>query len=288
MHDITVSKIIDQLGMSAGLSTLRFNFRSGLGRGHGSAADVRGACAFVMQTAAAAEQIVLIGYSYGASVVASIAADIPEVAAFALIAPPLGANPCLFMCRSPITSRLLTSTKPKLLIVGDSDQFCSPQYYEALAEQLTQPKKCQLITGSHDRSTGRFAMVSLRRARVYGIPMWVAEVLRQHGRQNVFGCGDHDGIPDPVPDPTHQVRSHRSITSISFSTLTQHYSLGSRQHLLALTRISAGRMVFLYFLHLRIVSACWRWGLAWDLLGWDLILVRARPTVTAMTCDSVT
>mgnify|MGYP002631083328 CR=1 FL=1 len=105
MHDITVSKIIDQLGMSAGLSTLRFNFRSGLGRGHGSAADVRGACAFVMQTAAAAEQIVLIGYSYGASVVASIAADIPEVAAFALIAPPLGANPCLFMCRSPITRR---------------------------------------------------------------------------------------------------------------------------------------------------------------------------------------
>lgn len=34
-----------------------------------------------------------------------------------------------------VCSRLLTSTKPKLLIVGDSDQFCSPQYYEALAEQ---------------------------------------------------------------------------------------------------------------------------------------------------------
>uniref|UniRef100_A0A7S3FBE5 AB hydrolase-1 domain-containing protein n=1 Tax=Haptolina ericina TaxID=156174 RepID=A0A7S3FBE5_9EUKA len=194
MHDITVSKIIDQLGMSAGLSTLRFNFRSGLGRGHGSAADVRGACAFVMQTAAAAEQIVLIGYSYGASVVASIAADIPEVAAFALIAPPLGANPCLFMCRSPITSRLLTSTKPKLLIVGDSDQFCSPQYYEALAEQLTQPKKCQLITGSHDRSTGRFAMV-----HHFNIFQYVNAAL-QPWLETTFACpyedlGGSDGVP---------------------------------------------------------------------------------------------
>ena len=124
MHDATVSTLLSLFGQGAGLTTLRFNFRTGVGRGHSSAADIQGACRFLLHSLKHTEQVLLVGYSYGGSVVASIAADIAEVSAFIIVAPPLGFNRALFMGRSPITPRLLACKKPKLLLIGDTDQFC--------------------------------------------------------------------------------------------------------------------------------------------------------------------
>ncbi|KAL3906995.1 MAG: hypothetical protein SGPRY_010341 [Prymnesium sp.] len=127
MRDMTVSRLLKTLGEGAGITTLRFNFRSGLGRGHSSAADVRAACAFLSRELREVQGILLIGYSYGASVVASVVAEIAEVCAFVLVAPPLDYNNSLFMGRQIITPALKACKKPKLLICGDSDQFCGQE-----------------------------------------------------------------------------------------------------------------------------------------------------------------
>lgn len=125
MHDQTVKSLTKLLGHGAGITTLRFNFRSGIGRGHSSAADIQGACHFLVHALNEVEHVLLVGYSYGSSIVASVAAEIPLVSAFILVAPPLDYNRTMFMGRSPITPSLLACNKPKLLLLGDSDQFCS-------------------------------------------------------------------------------------------------------------------------------------------------------------------
>ena len=56
--------------------------------------------------------------------VADVAEAIDEVAAFAMIAPPLGAASALFLFRD-VTSRAAASSKPKLALIGEADQFCT-------------------------------------------------------------------------------------------------------------------------------------------------------------------
>ena len=81
MFDPNVQTLCNLLGGDgAGLTTLRFNFRTGLGTGASSVADVRTACSFLLSRVGRRPQrILLVGYSYGASVVASAAPSIPAV-----------------------------------------------------------------------------------------------------------------------------------------------------------------------------------------------------------------
>ena len=131
LNDVCVSTVVSMLG-GVGLTTLRLNFRpgSGIGRGHAPAQDVRGACAFLRSLEEPPRKIVLIGYSYGSLVVADVADAIDDVAAFAMIAPPLGAASALFLFRD-VTSRAAASSKPKLALIGEADQFCTRRRFEA-------------------------------------------------------------------------------------------------------------------------------------------------------------
>ena len=116
MYDPTVFTMLGLLSQ-AGISTLRINFRTGIGRGHSAANDIRGACEELLQLNSQPTSIVLVGYSYGSMVVADVADNIPSVVAFALVAPPLQYNWGLFLCRD-MTSRAKESSKPKLLLIN--------------------------------------------------------------------------------------------------------------------------------------------------------------------------
>ena len=142
-YEPTVSEIVSVLSL-AGLTTLRFKFRSGVGRGHSAGDDVRGACAFLRSLDAPPRRILLVGYSYGACVVADVADSIKHVAAFALVSPPLGAASALFLCRD-VTREAVASGKPKLAVMGEHDQFCSPQRFAAFAESLSPPRTYHLL-----------------------------------------------------------------------------------------------------------------------------------------------
>jgi alpha/beta superfamily hydrolase len=102
---------------SLGAATLRFNFR-GTGRSEGSFDNGRGesddarAAAAVLRTSNAGARFVLVGYSFGAMIAASIAADVrPD--ALVLISPPVG------MVDLPLPG----ATMPALIISGDRDQI---------------------------------------------------------------------------------------------------------------------------------------------------------------------
>lgn len=115
---------------SLGLATLRFNFRGvggstgAHGGGRAEAIDVDTARQHLASTLGPPAAIALAGYSFGAAVVAAVAARTPDVAGVALIAPPVGL-PDYEALRAPegLGGRLL-------LVAGSRDQYC-PQ--ESLA-----------------------------------------------------------------------------------------------------------------------------------------------------------
>lgn len=148
MHDLVVVTLLGLMA-EAGVTTLRFNFRAGVGRGHSSAADLRAACELLRGLQAPPEHLLLIGYSYGACVVADVAPGMSDCPAFALISPPLSVVPALFMGRNVMTSAV-ACPKPKLAIIGSHDQFCSERRFERFVGTLSQPASAQVVQGAAD------------------------------------------------------------------------------------------------------------------------------------------
>lgn len=111
---------------AAGASTLRFNFRGTGGSpgaydgGKGEARDAVAAAAYLRHTTGG-HPLILAGYSFGAIVAASAAADITP-AALALVSPPRGGE----YARIPAGVRVLAVT-------GSSDSIAPPESLEALA-----------------------------------------------------------------------------------------------------------------------------------------------------------
>lgn len=135
MHDPTVVSVVGLMA-DAGLTTLRFNFRYGIGRGHGAGADLRAACAAVMSLDSPPEALVLVGYSYGSLVVADVAPTMPNVCAFAMIAPPLGFEHRLF-CGRTVSKQAQRSDKHKLAFIGANDQFCTPSTFHEYTRYMS-------------------------------------------------------------------------------------------------------------------------------------------------------
>jgi uncharacterized protein len=140
----------------AGRATLRFNFR-GVGASSGSYAngvgecdDVRAATRYLVERSGVT-RVTLAGYSFGAMVVLRAGVDMPEVDRLIAVAPPLAFFDL---------SNLVASTKQKLFIVGDRDQYCS---VEQLTEQLgrvAEPKVQRVIAGADHFFAGHAGVVS--------------------------------------------------------------------------------------------------------------------------------
>jgi len=122
-----------------GLATLRFNFR-GVGastgsHGHGrdERHDLAAALAHLASLLPSGAPVGLAGYSFGATVVASLAtdpADAPPVAAVALIAPPLAMTG-----DAPLIALAKTGT-PLLIAAGDHDEYCPLPALQALGRAM--------------------------------------------------------------------------------------------------------------------------------------------------------
>ena len=150
MWDLNVGVIAD-IFAKAGVTTLRFNFRTGLDFGVGAAADLRAACEYLLNgplPPSPPERLLIIGYSYGSLVVSEVAPTIEACSALVLVAPPLGVKRVLY---GPRGSRPLDavahSSKPKLALIGTHDQFCSKERFEAFGETLRQPAEARVMQG---------------------------------------------------------------------------------------------------------------------------------------------
>ncbi|CAK0826589.1 unnamed protein product [Prorocentrum cordatum] len=154
----------------AGCSTARFNFRGGLGTGSSSIADVRAVAEWFTrprpgESEALAAQVLLVGYSYGSLIAGAAAAEIPECIGFCLLGPPLGYTWALYLFNSASILRRVRESagKPKLLVVGSSDQFCSAPQFRSFVETLPDPKESHVLEGVDHFGYFRLAQQMLTR-----------------------------------------------------------------------------------------------------------------------------
>ena len=95
------------------------------------------------------QKLIVVGYSYGSVPASAAVADIPDVIGFAAIAPPLDYAWALYMFNiAALKERILeasSSGRPKLLLIGENDQFCSMDTFVAFAESLPGPKTMRVI-----------------------------------------------------------------------------------------------------------------------------------------------
>lgn len=129
---------------TAGLTTLRFNFRgvgesSGTyGGGNGEADDLRAAVAYLIATAGVG-RVTVAGYSFGAMVILRAGPAMPEVERVIAVAPPLS----FFDLKE-----LSGCTKPKLFIVGDCDQYCKIDELDRQLALVGDPKQRRILAGA--------------------------------------------------------------------------------------------------------------------------------------------
>lgn len=143
MHNNIVSALAVAM-QKAGIATLRFNFR-GVGKsggshdqGNGEVEDVKAAVTYLLSRQAVLT-VVVAGYSFGSMV--GLRAGVADARIHKLIgvALPIGFGDPAF---------LLSSTKPKLLISGDRDNFSPLPNLRDLFAKLPEPKVLVTVNGA--------------------------------------------------------------------------------------------------------------------------------------------
>ena len=93
--------------------------------------------------------MLVIGYSYGSLIGAAAASEIPSSIGYVALGPPLSYAWALYIFNSgSILKKAAESVgKPKLLVVGDADQFCSVKAFEKFCSTLPDPKSTLVASG---------------------------------------------------------------------------------------------------------------------------------------------
>uniref|UniRef100_A0A7S2K855 AB hydrolase-1 domain-containing protein n=1 Tax=Zooxanthella nutricula TaxID=1333877 RepID=A0A7S2K855_9DINO len=191
-HPTTVCRTLGK----AGCSTVRFNFRSGVGSGEASVADVRGVAAWFVEphegSAPLATQVLVVGYSYGSIIGAAAAADIPQCVGFAVLGPPLDYGWALYVLNaSSLRARAARSAgRPKLVMAGSADQFCSERTFSDFAAELPEPKKAIYL-----QNVDHF---SLFRRLPQALTEWVVEAFGVKDIQEFGRSGAPAGVRSPA------------------------------------------------------------------------------------------
>ncbi|GAB6062204.1 alpha/beta hydrolase [Deferrisoma palaeochoriense] len=151
---VPVVKAVARALAERGISTLRFNFR-GVGRstgaydeGEGEVDDVVAAAAFLAaQPGVDPGRLGLVGYSFGAWVGGRAAERIlPGLRALVAVAPPLERLPLEAWTRI---------AAPKLVLVGDRDDYCPLDRFEFWYAALPEPKERRILPGADHFLGGR-------------------------------------------------------------------------------------------------------------------------------------
>merc|ERR1740120_584167 len=170
--------IVCQTFAKAGCSTVRLNFRSGIGSGEGSVADVKAAAAWFVEPQDGLEpiasQVLIVGYSYGSVIGAAAAAEIPQCIGYVTLGPPLDYAWALYIGNgASLRARAADSVgKPKLLLLGTADQFCSEATFQGFLAQLPEPKKAEILNGIDHFSMHQRAPLAIMEwiPEAFGVP----------------------------------------------------------------------------------------------------------------------
>eukprot|EP00587_Corethron_hystrix_P007858 CAMPEP_0113307714 /NCGR_PEP_ID=MMETSP0010_2-20120614/6454_1 /TAXON_ID=216773 ORGANISM="Corethron hystrix, Strain 308" /NCGR_SAMPLE_ID=MMETSP0010_2 /ASSEMBLY_ACC=CAM_ASM_000155 /LENGTH=273 /DNA_ID=CAMNT_0000162635 /DNA_START=114 /DNA_END=935 /DNA_ORIENTATION=+ /assembly_acc=CAM_ASM_000155 len=137
MYNNVVTSLV-RFFQSLSVTTLRFNFYGGLGRGHTQVAQLQECCRWLCQNANIVatrgspknkncnpSSILLIGYSYGALIAGSALASVPECVGYCGIATPFGVSHWLtpFSAGHHLANAAARPRVPRLLLQGSEDGF---------------------------------------------------------------------------------------------------------------------------------------------------------------------
>jgi len=131
------------------ITTVRFDFCGGqIGRGSRQVQQVEEVCESLLAGKFSKDQalrpthILLTGYSYGALITASATANIPACVGCVSIAPPFGVQHWLLMFQANYHLEQATKRKslPRLLVIGDNDNFSSESLFKNIVETRFPPE----------------------------------------------------------------------------------------------------------------------------------------------------
>lgn len=191
MYDPHPARVCQAMGQ-AGLSTVRLNFRSGIGSGEGSVADVKAAAAWFVEPQDGLEpiasQVLIVGYSYGSVIGAAAAAEIPQCIGYVTLGPPLDYAWALYIGNgASLRARAADSVgTPKLLLLGTADQFCSEATFQGFLAQLPEPKKAEILNGIDHFSMHQRAPLAIMEwiPEAFGVPD-VQTFAREGARESI-------------------------------------------------------------------------------------------------------
>ena len=155
MDNVVVYSLF-QLFASCGYMTCRFDFR-GAGRssgrtslqGQGEIDDVRSVYKYLKRRSDwAPKYFILVGYSYGAIAAGAAASDLgSDLIGFIAISYPAGVSWALTLWNGKKYADALKSMAqvPKLLLIGDKDNFTSLSTFESFAEGVPEPKTVLVV-----------------------------------------------------------------------------------------------------------------------------------------------
>ncbi|MBI1734062.1 MAG: alpha/beta fold hydrolase [Candidatus Rokubacteria bacterium] len=173
MDNPVVVRVVE-VSAALGLATIRFNFRGvggstgAYGGGEPEQRDLLAAVAEIRKRLPDGSPIVVAGYSFGSLVAADVAAA-GDVAALALIAPPVGLG----------DSRRLPALPPHLpvaVVVGTLDEYCPPEATERLRAELA-TARVTVIDGANHFFLGKLFPVG------EALRAWLETTLEELARQ---------------------------------------------------------------------------------------------------------
>ncbi len=166
--DNNVVRAVARTLQEHGWATLRFNFRGvgASGGSHGGGEDEKADVAAALEALARAEgvdpgRVALVGYSFGAWVATEAAAGIGGVQALVAVAPPLAMYPMEALARS---------RKPRLVVVGDRDEYCPLPALDRWLAGVEEPVTRVVVAGADHFFLGREGALAEAVARFLGAP----------------------------------------------------------------------------------------------------------------------
>ncbi|MHA1647641.1 MAG: alpha/beta hydrolase, partial [Promethearchaeota archaeon] len=128
-----------------GYPSLRFNFRGvgnsdGIsGNGAGEREDLISVCKFLLNGEFGIKRILIIGYSFGATIAASVASEFDEIIGYIAISYPFSFIP-QFISYAKVN-------KPKFFIIGDRDDFTTLEVFQKEYKEMPEPKDIKIFSG---------------------------------------------------------------------------------------------------------------------------------------------
>eukprot|EP01062_Namystynia_karyoxenos_P010710 TRINITY_DN13814_c0_g1_i1.p2 TRINITY_DN13814_c0_g1~~TRINITY_DN13814_c0_g1_i1.p2 ORF type:complete len:248 (+),score=60.64 TRINITY_DN13814_c0_g1_i1:82-825(+) len=166
-----------ELSVALGCSAVRFDFRGvgrsdgrGTWRGGGEQEDVRAVARWALADDALWEgcgpgrrRVLLIGYSFGALVAGSVAAELGDsLGGFAAVGYPLSVGWFLTLGRTgDFTRGLLAARCPRLLVHGSADNFTGVGAIRSFAGGATPPIPLQVLEDADHFFASRRSMAAL-------------------------------------------------------------------------------------------------------------------------------